>query len=92
MWSTGYDYKRLPELAEQTPYVLEQLQALCRELNMVVVGSLPEKDGDAIYNTAYVVDQGKIAGQYRKLHLFSTMGEDRFLASGNQTLVSYNFV
>jgi predicted amidohydrolase len=88
MWSSGYDYKRLPELARDTPRVLEALQELSRELAMVVVGSLPENDRDAVYNTAYVVDQGKVVGKYRKLHLFSNMGEDRFLAAGDRTLVA----
>jgi len=87
MWSTGYDYKRLPELALKTPEILRQLQELTAELNMVVVGSLPERDGDTLYNTAYVVDKGQILGSYRKLHLFSTMGEDRFLQAGGKTLV-----
>jgi predicted amidohydrolase len=87
MWSTGYDYKRLPELAEQTPRVVETLKGLTAELQMVVVGSLPEKDDGQIYNTAYVIDQGQIVGTYRKLHLFSNMGEDRFIASGNKSLV-----
>ncbi len=80
MWSTGYDYKRLAELAAETPHVVETLQALTAELGMVTVGSLAERQGDSIFNTAYVIDQGKVVGTYRKLHLFSTMGEDRFLA------------
>ncbi|MDW7644716.1 MAG: carbon-nitrogen family hydrolase [Desulfuromonadales bacterium] len=87
MWSTGYDYKRLGQLAERTP---EVVQALCRqsaESGMVLVGSLAEKEGKALYNTAYVIDQGKVAGTYRKLHLFSTMGEDRFLSAGDHSLV-----
>lgn len=87
MWSTGYDYKRLPELARETPRVLEALRDLARELNLVLVGSLPEGQGDRVYNTAYVVDRGKVVDKYRKLHLFSNMGEDRFLAAGDRTLV-----
>jgi predicted amidohydrolase len=87
MWSTGYDYKRFPELSEQTPRVVETLKGLTSELQMVVVGSLPEKDNGHIYNTAYVIDQGQVVGTYRKLHLFSNMGEDRFISSGNKTLV-----
>ncbi len=87
MWSTGYDYKRLSALAEETPRVLDALRRLSVELEMVIVGSLPEKDGSTLYNTAYVVDRGGIAGSYRKLHLFSTMGEDRFLGAGDRTLV-----
>jgi len=87
MWSTGYDYKRLAALAEETPRVLDALGRLSAELEMVVVGSLPEKKESTLYNTAYVVDCGNIAGSYRKLHLFSTMGEDRFLGAGDRTLV-----
>ncbi len=87
MWSTGYDYKRLASLAEETPRVLDALRQLSVELEMVIVGSLPEKEGGTIYNTAWVVDRGSIAGSYRKLHLFSTMGEDRFLGAGDRTLV-----
>jgi predicted amidohydrolase len=87
MWSTGYDYKRLAVLAEETPRVIAALSQLSSELEMVVVGSLPEKVDGRIYNTAWVIDRGKVAGSYRKLHLFSTMGEDRFLAAGDRTLV-----
>jgi len=87
MWSTGYDYKHLPRLAEETPRVLEAVSALAGREGMVVVGSLPEKAEGKIYNTAYVVDGGRLVASYRKLHLFSTMGEDRFLTAGDQSRV-----
>lgn len=87
MWSTGYDYKNLAAQAEQTPRVIEALKGATAELGMVTVGSLPEKDGDTLFNTAYVIDRGVVVGSYRKLHLFSTMGEDRFLGAGDRTLV-----
>jgi len=87
MWSAGYDYKRLAKHAAETPRVVEAICRLSAEHKMVVVGSLPEQDGGKIYNTAYVVDQGKLVGSYRKLHMFSTMGEDRFLFPGDRTLV-----
>lgn len=88
MWSTGYDYRNLPTLAEETPRVLEELQDLCRHLELVTVGSLPELDNGQIYNTAYVIDRGELIGSYRKLHLFSTMREDQFLSAGQQVLVA----
>jgi len=87
MWSSGYAYKQLSELAGETPHVLEALRRASAELEMVVVGSLPEKQGATIYNTAYVIDQGNVAGAYRKMHLFSMMGEDRFLGAGDSSLV-----
>lgn len=87
MWSAGYDYKRLAKHAEETPRVIESLAKRSREFNMIVIGSLPEQDGDRIYNTAHVIDRGEMIGSYRKLHMFSTMGEDRFLSAGNKSLV-----
>jgi predicted amidohydrolase len=87
MWSVGYDYKRLAKHAAQTPRVIEALCRQTAELRLVVVGSLPELDEGKIFNTAYVIDRGILVGSYRKLHLFSTMGEDRFLAAGDQALV-----
>ncbi len=88
MWSCGYDYRNLTELAAQSPQVLERWQQTCHETRLVSVGSLPELDEGHIYNTAYVIDRGELVGRYRKLHLFSTMLEDRFLAAGNQALVA----
>ena len=87
MWSCGYDYRNLTELAKETPRVLEEIQKECFNLDMVTVGSLPELEDGTIYNTAYVVDKGEIVGSYRKLHLFSTMREDQFLGAGNGSLV-----
>src|SRR5512133_2491307 len=86
MWSTGYDYRRLAELAQTTPAVLDALCATSAELGLTIVGSLAEPDGDKVCNTAWVVDQGQVVASYRKLHLFSTMGEDRFLHAGDRYL------
>lgn len=87
MWSAGYDYKRLAAHAAATPRVLEALCRQAKALDLVIVGSLPEAENDKIFNTAYVIDRGVLAGSYRKLHMFSTMGEDRFLSPGSKTLV-----
>jgi len=87
LWSTGYDYPHLAELAGETPRVLEVLGGLSRELGLTLVGSLVEQKGGQLYNTAYVVDHGEVVGNYSKLHLFSAMHEDRYLASGDATRV-----
>lgn len=88
MWSTGYDYRRLPELSERTPEVVEAIRQVSEQTGLVVVGSLPTKVDGEVYNTAYVIDKGQLLDTYSKLHLFSTMGEDRFLAAGNEMLVT----
>ena len=87
MWSSGYAYRQLADLAEQTPRVAAELAKLAARLDLVVVGSLPEKDGANLYNTAFVHDRGQEVGRYRKLHLFSPMKEDRYLTAGDQALV-----
>lgn len=88
MWSCGFAYKELNALAQRTPELVAELSRLSAELSMVIVGSLPEPHGDKVYNTAYVLDRGNVAGSYRKLHLFSLMGEDRSLDSGDSVLVA----
>lgn len=87
MWSSGYAYKRLAEMAAETPRVAAELASLAARLDLVIVGSLPEKDGNNIFNTAFVHDRGQEIARYRKLHLFSPMQEDRYLAAGDRTLV-----
>jgi omega-amidase len=87
MWSSGFAYKKLPELAAATPRVLERLAALSAELGLTVVGSLPEPLDGKVCNTAYVVDRGTVAGSYRKLHLFSLMNEDEHIAAGERSVV-----
>lgn len=88
MWSCGFAYKELNELAKRTPEVVEEMGRLSAELGMVLVGSLPEPDGDKVCNTAYVLDHGKLVGKYRKIHLFSLMNEDSAFTGGNSWLVA----
>lgn len=87
MWSTGYAYKVLNDLARRTPEVVTELGRLSQELGMVIVGSLPEPHGERVCNTAYVLDRGELLGTYRKIHLFSLLGEDRAFDGGDRWLV-----
>jgi len=88
MWSCGFAYRELVDLAKRTPEVVEEIGRLSRVYGMVLVGSLPEPDGDRVCNTAYLLDQGRLAGTYRKIHLFSLMNEDRSFHGGNSWLVA----
>lgn len=87
MWSTGFAYKRLPELAKETPRVLDAVAQLSNDLGLTIVGSLPELVDDQVYNTAFVTDRGTLAGRYRKLHLFSLMNENQHIAAGTSSIV-----
>ena len=86
MWSTGYAWRKLGKLSERTPEILEELKKASKK-GTVIIGSMPEKDGGDIYNTAYVIDSGKLIGKYRKIHLFTPMKEDYFLKAGNKPLL-----
>ena len=76
-----------PELAAQTPRVLEAIAALSAELGLTVVGSLPELVDGKVCNTSYVTDRGVLVGRYRKLHLFSLMNEQEHIAAGEHSVV-----
>lgn len=87
MWSCGFAYRELNELARRTPEVVEEMGRLSAQYDMVLVGSLPEPDGDKVCNTAYVLDRGQLAASYRKIHLFSLMNEDRAFTAGDRWCV-----
>src|SRR3989338_8216223 len=86
MWSTGYAWRKLGKLSERTPEILQELKKASRK-GTVIIGSIPEKVGEDVYNTAYVIDRGKVTGKYRKIHLFAPMKEDYFLKAGNEPLL-----
>jgi predicted amidohydrolase len=89
MWWTGFSYRKLHSFADETPASLAAVGEICRRRAMTVVGSWPEKSGEKVYNTAYVVgSDGEVRGSYRKVHLFGPMKEDRFLAAGTELLVT----
>jgi len=83
MWSTGFAYKTLGELAQQTEAVVAELKELSARHGLVIIGSQPEPAGDGrVYNTAHLIDNGNVVASYRKLHLFSLLGEDRAFEGG----------
>jgi omega-amidase len=88
MWSCSFVYSALRDMAKRTTGILDLMREWGRRYGMVLTGSLPEEDEGSIYNTSYVIDaDGRIAGKYRKIHLFSLHGEDRHFGRGLKTLV-----
>ena len=89
MWSTGFANKRLKDLSDTTPEILEDLSAVAKKRRLTIIGSMPEKARGRVYNTAYVIDRdGSVTGAYRKIHLFSLTGEDRHFNRGRKAVVS----
>ena len=73
IFTCPYDNRCFPVFAEEEGgESFRFLSALAREKGAYVVGgSMPERDGDRIYNTSYVFDRsGNLIGKHRKVHLF----------------------
>lgn len=97
MFNCPYNNKYFPEYAEEyTGKTTDFLSNLAKELNIYIVGgSIPEKEGDKIYNTSYIFDKdGKLIGRHRKMHLFDidvkdgiTFRESDTLSPGNDITV-----
>lgn len=88
MWSSGFAYRDLNRLALRSAGIVDELLALSRDLKLVIVGSMPEPNGDKVFNTVCVADNGTLAGVYRKIHLFSLLGEDRAFSGGDSWLLA----
>jgi predicted amidohydrolase len=88
MWSTGFSYKNLNELALRTAGTVEELLELSARHKLVIVGSTPEPNGDKVFNTVFMADNGRLAGVYRKIHLFSLLGEDLAFSGGDSWLLA----
>ncbi len=59
------------DVAEPIPGpVTEMLGEVARKYGMYIVGAMGELEGEAIYNTAVLIDrEGRVAGKYRKVYL-----------------------
>jgi predicted amidohydrolase len=83
---SGYVFNDESELAGQAAPVpggatSNLLCNLSRELKIVVVSGVAERDGNAFFNTAIVCGPDGFVGKYRKLHLWNE--EKRFFRSGD---------
>ena len=94
LWSTAYDLENAADHA--TPVVADtmgngwfgRLAQLASSHDVWLAGSILELGADGkIYNClALYSPEGKLAGAYRKIHLFRLMDEDQFLAPGPETV------
>jgi predicted amidohydrolase len=85
MWLTGYAFRNLKDLASaHTADTVALVGELAKTYRMnIAAGSFPELENGKIYNSAYVFDRtGDVTERYRKIHLFSYTGEERFMAGG----------
>jgi len=91
LWPSGFDWDSLSQDVPAAAEPLagpraEALSACARALGIwLAAGSVPEQDGDALYNTALLYDrQGRLRAWHRKVHLYSPLGEDKVFAAGDR--------
>ncbi len=88
LWSTGYVLERARELADEPGSgMFAELAGLARRHRIHILGSLLEREGAGVYNSAVCfTPEGELAGLYRKIHLFGLLDEDVWLAPGREPL------
>lgn len=87
MWNTGFfPRENLEEYCDIDGQKTKTIiGGLAKKHNVnIVAGSIANKKGSKVYNTAYIFDrQGEIIGEYDKIHLFSPMDEDKYFTKGD---------
>jgi omega-amidase len=87
---SGFAYDRFEEAAAFTAEALERL--LKRIDNQLLIFTAIAKQGDAFYNIAYALHQGKILHTQGKAKLFTLGGEsDHFTAAPESEIVPFVF-
>ncbi|MBM4241321.1 MAG: carbon-nitrogen hydrolase family protein [Euryarchaeota archaeon] len=95
MFNCPYDNFKFMEYAErgEDSKTLKAISKAARESGVyVIAGSIPETEGDKLYNSSFIFDRnGEIIGLHRKMHLFDinipekiTFKESDTLTAGNQ--------
>jgi predicted amidohydrolase len=89
LWSTGYALEQGKDLASPLNVgIFAQLATLATQNKISIVGSLLEKRGLEVANSAtFFAPNGRLMGVYRKIHLFRLMEEDRYLQPGAAPLI-----
>lgn len=69
---------------------VERVAEKSREKQITVVLPIFEKDNASIFNTAVIIEGGKVLGGYRKIHLFDALGfrESEFFRAGSELILA----
>ncbi len=87
MWPVGFDYASMANLP---PSYVDDILSLLADIaykykSFIVSGTLCEEAIGKFHNTSYLIDPaGKVAGKYRKVHLFAEIGEKDFFTGGTE--------
>jgi len=82
--ASGYVYASFQELLSFAEPLdgptLRRWEQLAKELEIIIVGGFPERDGEVVYNSAAIVDKRGTRAIYRKTHLWDREKDSLFVA------------
>ncbi|MFC7440681.1 carbon-nitrogen family hydrolase [Laceyella putida] len=87
LWTTGYDLPRLDEIADSDAATVKAFMAkLARQYGVhIIAGSVAERNAAGTWNTLLAFNShGEQVGEYRKVHLFRLMDEEKYLQPGER--------
>ncbi|MCK5774079.1 MAG: hypothetical protein KAH57_09865 [Thermoplasmata archaeon] len=85
MFSSGFAYDDLEEIATRSPDVIRFMKGVSIELSAHLMFTMAERDGGHVVNRAYLMGpDGDVLGHYDKTHLFSPAGEDVHFKGGDE--------
>jgi predicted amidohydrolase len=88
MWATSFMAEAATEAASAVKDAEAEIQDLSKRHHIILVGSNYEyREDGKIYNRARLFEEGEVRGEYRKIHLFSPLGEDRHFEPGREACV-----
>lgn len=84
VFSTGFCYSRIGELAESEPYpTIERLKTASMDSGNIIIGSIiTSAPGGRFCNLGFVLDGGELAGTYFKVHPFGA--ENDYFTGGDR--------
>ena len=87
LFSSGFDNEHIKSRTEETQSCLETLAEFAKNRSIAIAGSLPTIESGQVFNTLYYIDSdGRLIGQYNKLHLFRLTDEHKFYTPGNNAV------
>jgi len=103
MFNCPYNIEKFAEYAEEankSPTLKAVSEAAKKAGIYLVAGSIPEKDGENVYNSSFFFNPtGEIIGSFRKMHLFDinvpgeiSFHESETLSAGNQLTVAGTYL
>lgn len=86
MWNTSFNFETINEDADDNGHpTITMLSDIAKQNSVnIVAGSIADKEGNKIYNRAYVINRdGNTIHTYEKVHLVHHTPENKYITAGN---------